>query len=122
MSGILFHALDNDTLVDGGIHHAHFVLPHRGDLLNHRLGKRLKRARNNKVLLLIHCVLNQHIILQVVDLLSSLKRQRLDVIEHVQNLTVGALRPVILQKTQCAEKGGDEKLATSLLTVKIHIQ
>ena len=81
VSRILLHALDDEPLVAGGVHHANLILAHRRNLLEHRLGQRLKSARHNHVFLRVHRVLHQHEVGEMRVLLSDLEGYLLDVVK-----------------------------------------
>ena len=120
--GILLHALDDEALVTGDVHHTHLGGAGGGNLLEHGARQRLKGAGHNHVFLLVLNVLRQHQIREILMLLDLLEAHLLDVVEHLENLTVCALGTIVLQETQRAEESGDQKLTPPLLTVQIHVQ
>ena len=72
LGGILLHALDDDPLVHGGVHDADLVDAEFGDLLDDRLGQRLEGAGDHDALVGVDGVLDQHLVLEVVELLGLL--------------------------------------------------
>ena len=98
VSRILLHALDDESLVARDIHHLHLLHAHSRHLLQHRLGQRLERTGHDHVFLLIHGILHQHQVGEVAALLTGSQRQLLDVVKHLEDFLIRALRAVVLEE------------------------
>ena len=130
LGGILLHALDDDPVVQGGIHHLDLVDAQFGDLLDHRLGQRLEGARHHQALFLVHGVLDQHLVRQVFALLRLFDAEFLDFVKQLQDLLIRA--PVLIlavlalafaiQEGEGAEEGGGQELPAALLAVQIDVE
>ena len=93
--GILLHALDDEALVAGDVHHTHLGGAGSGNLLKHSARQRLEGAGHNHVFLLVLNILCQHKIGEVVVFLHLLEAHLLDVVKHLEDLAVGALGAVV---------------------------
>jgi hypothetical protein len=52
---------------DRRIDHLDLLDAEFGDLLDHRLGERLKCTRDDEALVVVHCVLDQNLVLQIIQ-------------------------------------------------------
>ena len=113
----------------GRIHHLDLGDAELGDLLDHRLGERLEGARHHQALVLVHRVLDQHLVRQVFALLGFLDAEFLDVVEQLQDLLVRAAVLVwvlalgfAVQEGQRAEEGRGQEFPAALLAVQIDVE
>jgi hypothetical protein len=72
---ILLHALDDDAVINRGIDHFDFGGAEFGDLLDDRFGERFESARDNDALVGIDGVFDQHLVLDVLEILGFLDGQ-----------------------------------------------
>ena len=134
LAGILLQALDDDAVVHGGVHHLDLGDAQFGDLLDHRLGQRLEGARDDEAFFLVHGVLDQDPVLQVLELLGFLDREFLDVVKQLENFLVGAagffavvlalvlMPPSTSRKLKRAEKRGGQKFPAAFFAVEINVK
>ncbi len=87
---VFLEALDDDAFVHGRVHDLDLGHAEFGDLLDHRLGQRLERARNHQAFLRVHGVLDQNAVRQTFELLGFLDREFLDFVEQLQDFLVRA--------------------------------
>jgi len=102
-------------------------------LFDHGLGKRLKGARDHQSLFLVHRVLDQNTVRQVLELFGFLDRELLDFVKELENFLVGAagLFAIVLalpdaaldiQKAQGAEECRRQKFPAAFLAVEIDVK
>ena len=112
---VLFEAFDDDAVIHRRVHHADFGHAQFGDLLDHRLGKRLERARHHQALVLVLRVFHQDLVLDVLQFFGLLDAQFLDFIKQLEDVRVGAV-------AEGAEEGGGEEFAAPLFPVQIDVK
>ena len=115
LGGILLEALDDDAVVDGGVHHANLRHPQLGDLLDHCFRQRLESAGDNDALVLVDRVFDQDFVLNIVQVFSRSHGELLDVVKELEHIGVRAV-------SEGAEEGGGEKFPAALLAVEVHVE
>ena len=93
---VFLEALDDDAVVDGGIHHPDFGDAQFGDLFDDRLGERLEGAGDHDALVRVDGVLDQDLVLDVLQLFRVLDAQFLDVVKQLEDVRVGAVLVLVL--------------------------
>ena len=129
---ILLEALDDDAVVDRGVHDADLGDAEVGDLADDRLGQRLEGAGHHDATVDIEGVLDEDEILDLLDLLGLLHGDVLDRVEQLQDVAIAA-QPVgrglrigveagLGEGEQRPEEGGRQELAAALLAVEVDVE